>query len=463
VSTAPPIAPTPASAPLPERMDTSSQSTQQAPYNPFAKTLATIEAQHAPSAPVGLSRDTSAASAKPAMDVDAFTRMLLTGNTQSASPGTMTPSAVLPSASANSLGDLHPESPSASDDEHHDHPPEPDYEQLTGLVRTPDSQSKKSKPPLPAHRHGKALPTPSKGPQTVSFADFDIPATSPAPPSPKPQLVRSPSDLNKPLPPPPPPHQSPSPDVFPAIPIQVDGPAQSPQLAAEDFNLDLRKAPPLPLSRRSSQMRSSSGRPRSSSNLSRSSVPDDYSDGTATPPTKPPPPPARRGPHSVETDLLIPSARPPPPPPSRNAKPQAPTVSRTPSTNSVTSLSSRPQANLPPPPPPRRGENKRRSLDGTLLTASAPSSRRMSDTSRRSSGASLYSSGGRTSSVSSIPTVDEGDSGEDRSFNATPQPEMHHTGSNGGTAAAGNVDILADMSAMQAEIDALMARSKGGA
>jgi len=66
--------------------------------------------------------------------------------------------------------------------------------------------------------------------------------------------------------------------------------------------------------------------------------------------------------------------------------------------------------------------------------------------------------------VSSIPTVDEGDSGEDRSFNATPQPEMQRASENGGAAAAaGNVDILADMSAMQAEIDALMARSKGGA
>jgi hypothetical protein len=467
VLTAPPIPPVPAPAHLPERMDASSQSAQQAPYNPFAKTLATIEAQHAPAAPVGLSRDTSAASVKPAMDVDAFTRMLLTGNTQSASPGSMRPSAGLPSAAtAGSLGDLHPESPSASDDEHHDQPPEPDYEQLTGLVRTPDVQSKRPKPPPPAHHHGKALPTPSKGPQTVSFADFNTPTGSPAPPSPslaspKPQLVRSPSDLNKPLPPPPPPHQSPSPDATPAIPIQVDGPAQSPQLAAEDFNLDLKKAPPPPLSRRSSQMRSSSGRPRSASNLSRSSIPDDYSDGTATPPTKPPPPPARRPNHSVETDLPIPSARPPPPPPSRNAKQQAPTVSRTPSTNSVTSLNSRSQANMPPPPPPRRGENKRRSLDGTLLTTSAPSSRRMSDTSRRSSGASLYS-GGRTSSVSSIPTVDEGDSGEDRSFNATPQPEMQPASRNGSTASAGNVDILADMSAMQAEIDALMARSKGG-
>ncbi|KAI4767114.1 hypothetical protein E4T44_14564, partial [Aureobasidium sp. EXF-8845] len=311
VLTAPPIAPTPASAPQPERMDASSHSAQQVPYNPFAKTLATIEAQHGPSAPVGLSRDTSAASGKPAMDVDAFTRMLLTGNTQSATPESMRPSASLPSpATAGSLGDLHPESPSASDDEHHDQPPEPDYEQLTGLVRTPDAQSKKPKPPPPAHRHGKALPTPSKGPQTVSFADFNTPTGSPAPPSPslaspKPQLVRSPSDLNKPLPPPPPPHRSPSPDATPAIPIQVDGPAQSPQLAAEDFNLNMKKAPPPPLSRRSSQMRSSSGRPRSASNLSRSSVPDDYSDGTATPPTKPPPPPARRPNHSVETDLPI--------------------------------------------------------------------------------------------------------------------------------------------------------------
>ncbi|KAH0086795.1 hypothetical protein KCU96_g9687, partial [Aureobasidium melanogenum] len=118
---------------------------------------------------------------------------------------------------------------------------------------------------------------------------------------------------------------------------------------------------------------------------------------------------------------------------------------------------------MPPPPPPRRGENKRRSLDGTLLSAAAPTSRRMSDTSRRSSGASIYSAGGRTPSISSIPTVDEGDSGEDRSFNVTPQPQTQYIGENGGSSSTtGGHDILADMNAMQAEIDALMARSKGG-
>ncbi|CAD0085285.1 unnamed protein product [Aureobasidium mustum] len=415
--TAPPIAPAPAQAPVPapERMETSSQPVQQAPYNPFARTLATIDPQNAASVPVGLSKDTSTASAKPAMDVDAFTRMLLTGNTPSASPGPMTPSAGLPSAAANSLGDLHPESPPASDDDdHHDDPPEPDYEQLTGLVRTSDTQPKKPKPPPPAHHHGKALSTPNKGPQTVSFADFDVAATPPALPSPsiaspKPQLVRSPSDLNKPLPPPPPPQHSPSPDATPSIPEQVDGPAQSPQLPAEDFSLNSKRPPPIPLSRRSSQMRSSSGRPRSSSNLSRSSVPDDYSDGTATPPT----------------DLPIPSGQP------------------------------------PPPHHPAIQNNDLRALDGTLLSASAPSSRRMSDTSRRSSGASFYSGGGRTPSVSSIPTVDEGDSGEDRSFNATPQPQTQHAGENGGGSAGGG-NILAELDAMQAEIDALMAKSKGG-
>ncbi|KAG9715767.1 hypothetical protein KCU59_g19678, partial [Aureobasidium melanogenum] len=261
VPIAPPIAPAPPQAPVPapERMETSSQSGQQAPYNPFARTLATIDPQNAASAPVGLSKDTSAASAKPAMDVDAFTRMLLTGNTPSASPGPMTPSAGLPSATANSLGDLHPESPPASDDdddEHHDGPPEPDYEQLTGLVRTPDTHPKKPKPPPPAHHHGKSLSTPSKGPQTVSFADFDVVATPPALPSPsiaspKPQLARSPSDLNKPLPPPPPPHHSPSPEKAPSILEQFDDPAQSPQLPAEDFSLNSKRPPPIPLSRRS--------------------------------------------------------------------------------------------------------------------------------------------------------------------------------------------------------------------
>ncbi|KAG9547828.1 hypothetical protein KCU97_g20607, partial [Aureobasidium melanogenum] len=361
IAPAPAPAPVQAPAPTPERMETSSQSGQQAPYNPFARTLATIDPQNAASAPVGLSRDTSAAPAKPAMDVDAFTRMLLTGNTPSASPGPMTPSAGHASAAANSLGDLHPESPPASDDddEHHDGPPEPDYEQLTGLVRTPDTHPKKPKPPPPAHHHGKSLSTPSKGPQTVSFADFDVVATPPALPSPsiaspKPQLARSPSDLNKPLPPPPPPHHSPSPEKAPSILEQFDDPAQSPQLPAEDFSLNSKRPPPIPLSRRSSQMRSSSGRPRSSSNLSRSSVPDDHSDGTATPPVKPPPPPARRGPHSVETDLPAPTARPPLPPPPRHTKQRPASVSRTPSTNSTHSLN---KANMPPPPPPRRGEN----------------------------------------------------------------------------------------------------------
>ncbi|KAI5204796.1 hypothetical protein E4T39_03463 [Aureobasidium subglaciale] len=465
---APALAPTPAPAPAPalvaKDMQPSSQSGQQMPYNPFAKTLATIDPQSASSAPVGLSRDASATSAKPAMDVDAFARMLLTGNTPSASPGPMTPTAGLSASTSNSLGDLHPESPSASDDEHHHDPPEQDYEHLTGLVQSPAIPSKRPKPPPPAHHRGKSLSTPQKGPQTVSFADFDVPGTPPALPSPsvsspKPPLVGSPSDLNKPLPPPPPPHHSPSPDATPSIPdLQADGPAQSPQLVSEDFDLNLKRPPPPPLSRRSSQLRSSSGRPRSSSNLSRSSVPDDYSEGTATPPIKPPPPPARRGPHSVETDLPIPSSRPPPPPPSRHAKQQPPSVSRTPSATSVSSLNNRtPQANMPPPPPPRRGENKRRSLDGTMLNASAPNSRRTSDTSRRSSGASLYSTNGRTASISSIPTVDEGDSDEDRSFNATPQPEMQNQ--RAGEAVGG--DILADMSAMQAEIDALMARSKG--
>jgi hypothetical protein len=79
----------------------------------------------------------------------------------------------------------------------------------------------------------------------------------------------------------------------------------------------------------------------------------------------------------------------------------------------------------------------------------------MSETSRRSSGASFYNDGGRTGSVSSVPTVDEGDSGDDQSLSATPQPKA---GASQG--ADGAVDILADMSAMQREIDALMARSK---
>ncbi|CAD0053237.1 unnamed protein product, partial [Aureobasidium pullulans] len=317
--------------PLPEKMEHPSQPGQ-APYNPFAKTLATIDPQNASSAPVGLSRDASAPSAKPAMDVDAFTRMLLTGNTPSASPGPMTPSSRLPSGRTNSLGDLHPESPSASDDEHHDDPPDQDYEQLTGLVKTPEAHSKKQKPPPPAHHHGKALPPTRKGPQTVSFADFDVPATppalpSPSPASPKPQLMRSPSDLNKPLPPPPPPHQSPSPEVAPPITLdQADGPAQSPQLPAEDFYLQSKK---LPLHLFPAEAVNCEA---AAADLAAAPIylAPQYQTITPMAPQRHPQNHLHLQHDAVETDLPPPSARPPlPPPPSQR---QAKTPKRQPHT-----------------------------------------------------------------------------------------------------------------------------------
>lgn len=472
-ATAAPPAPAPApvavAVTVPEKMEAPAQSGQQAPYNPFAKTLATLEPQSAPSPPVGLSRDDTAP-AKPAMDVDTFTRMLLTGNSASSSPAPMTPSNGPTATESSSLGDLHPESPSASDDEHDDVHADHEYEQYSGLVAAPEPLPKKPKPPPPAHHHGKALPR--KGPQTVSFADFDSPDFStpalPSPSSPKPQLLRSPSNLNKPLPPPPPP-QSTSPEQSTPTPDQSDGPAQSPQPSDNAFQqLQSKKPPPPPLSRRSSQLRSASGRPRSGSNLSRSSVPDDYTETTTAPTTKPPPPPTRRAPHSgsvadraPEADNMAAAPRVPPPPPSRKQRP--PSVSRTPSSQSVASLNQRRVSpvttQMPPPPPPRRSDAKRQSLDGTFLGPSGSGARRLSDTSRRSSGASFHSAGGRTPSVTSIPTVDEGDSGDDRASTATPQPQVT---AEPATQTAGGTDILADMSAMQREIDALMAKSKGG-
>lgn len=457
------LGPQPTPAQPPTKMEQPAAPAQQAPYNPFARTLATIEPQ-----PVGLSRDDATPTPKAAMDVDAFTRMLLTGNSVSASPVSSDIPRRAPTLESNSLDELHPESPSASDDEHDDEHDTYDHDQ-SGLFGLSETQSKKPKPPPPAHHHGKALA--HKGPQTVSFSDFDASASkSPAihsPASPKPQFLGSPSDLNKPLPPPPPPHHSPSPGPEATNHNQANGPEQSPQLPDDEFQLQPKKAPPPPLSRRSSQMRS--GRPRSASNLSRSSVPDDYAEAPTPILTKPPPPPARRGPQAnainrvPEIDDQATPSRPPPPPPSRNTKQRPPNVSRTPSAQSVASLGQRRispgTSQMPPPPPPRRSEAKRQSLDGTLLGPSGTGPRRLSETSRRSSGASFHSVGGRTPSITSIPTVDEADSGDDTARGATPQPVP---AGDSVTKTASGSDILEDMNAMQREIDALMAKSKSG-
>ncbi|KAF7193231.1 hypothetical protein HII31_05457 [Pseudocercospora fuligena] len=441
-----------------------------APYNPFARTLASNEAG------LGLSRGETEQldgrgeikeQRKPAMDVDMFKNILMTGGPVPAGLSSQTrqhdssSNATDTSSVFDSAYGLHPESPtmgyddyqSASEDED-DH----EKSQLMGAGRSDDLA-----PPAP--------PKPKRGPQTVSFADFDQsipPNFQSAGPSTQTQHItgilrtatppRSNSDLNKPLPPPPQAASEPPPPVVPA----KDFPSTQPVTASasEDPDMTPKKVPPPPPSSR--RQPAGHGRARSVSNVSNNTLDSVASapgsetsslqqkpEETASKPAPPPPPhrrnmfgsqpqantpPRTASPHQIDNKLA-----PAPPPRRHGSKLGGSTdISRRTSDDSTTTrrTDSSPATGgaVPPPPPPRRERgSKRTSLDGPPASLS----RRFSGDHHR--GTSFDSE--RSASISSLQKVAEmGESAE----HAVASPDS-------------NRDILADMAAFQAEIDALRA------
>lgn len=436
----------------------------QAPRNPFARTLANIE-------PGGkeVSRDSSrtegeSGSGKAALDVDAFKRLLLTGKVGELSKDESNSSTDV-SLTSRQSGHTHEESSGSS-------------------IEEPDVQSRT---------------VPRTGPQTISFSDFEssFPSLSvedsssglKRPPS-RPTLARSTSDLNKPLPRPP---ATGLPAGATVVNREKTEAAQSdpsgPSVPSTVHNDMAKKSqpspspPPPPTSRRQGN---ASSRPRSTSNLSNVSSSTETSEHHNTGPTRnsrpAPLPPARRtsglmtrttqeapsdnstpasdtGPRSQmleagdggsTLDGASSKMRPPPPPPSRGSKPPPP-LARTPSVQSTSSISNRRTspslgAAPPPPPPPRRSENKRLSREGSFSTDRRPSSesRRSSTEYRRS----LVLSGDvqRRDSSASLQRV-----AEDLSPSATIPGEPADS--------AVERDILADLSALQKEVDALRAKA----
>ena len=466
-----------------------------APVNPFARTLETQEAEY------GLRKESAAqnreaadeagqqprpGAGRPALDVDAFKNILMTGSATPSQPEQNQPQKAQDSSSStdassvsrqpmwDSAHEAHPESPRTPWDEHeHEHysPPsdnddsENEQSSLMGPVASRPVEEGPPRPPKP----GQSRPYP----QTVSFAEFDeaVPSASPisAPRTPpvdtqrlsgyfKPSLPRSPSDLNKPLPPPPAEtERRASPMQQPTIAIPTTG--DQPQAK--------KAPPPPPVSRRQAQPSSSEARGRSASNLSSaSSQQPSEADVTSRPSDQnlkpaPPPPPSRRAQtHSnvpspaIETPSSVPSPNKtpaaeaksgmPPPPPRRHASKNGSSgVNRTPSTSSRTSLprsdsftgSATSGGHAPPAPPPRRGAgaSKRSSIDGPPSSLSG----------RRTSEQSFHSE------REGLTQVDE------------PQDEGVDGGSESVQAAPPQSDILADMTAFQAEIDALRAQQTG--
>lgn len=173
------------------------------PPNPFQKTLEDMERDakedvHGPA-------EQSPPAAKTGMDVEAFKRLLLTGQGPAPSPGGETAS--LAETSSTSRQSIFETTNPLQETPRTSHETEPDDDKRSLLdqsTSTPapqrSSSRKKKPPPPPATRHGKlikmelkdkARSTELQGRPLAGFA-----ATGPPP-------LSSPTDVNKPLPPPP--------------------------------------------------------------------------------------------------------------------------------------------------------------------------------------------------------------------------------------------------------------------
>jgi hypothetical protein len=435
------------------------------PPNPFQKTLATLERTEggdSSNTPIHASTPGGTAVGRASLDVEAFKRLLMTGSADAATPpSSLAPPINIGQLSSNDGGsstdasssasrqsifepiqEIHPESPRTS---HEVSDPDDERRRFTtdGLA-----SSERRKPPPPSSRHGKLIKVELrddtaprvdtsllpgwKGPQQSSTSPLSA------------QSVRSPTDLNKPLPAAPTraSHESDRESIF-----DREAAGKTPELASPS-STQTRKTPPAPpLTRRHSQLVSESKATRPASvrlppnteedGPSLSSYEHILSQSTA----KAPPPPPTRRPASIrnlsQADSIPSSGtspqeqqRPisksgsaPTPPPARMASTRH--SSRPPSVMSMDLTSKRGSTAPPPPPPPRQRASSRTSMDGPVLS-SGSSRRASSDYYRRSV-----------------------DSTREESF----APQADHEGLSEGSSGAN--DILADITALQREVDAL--------
>jgi len=385
------------------------------PFNPFQKTLATIE-------PAGIGsemggRKGSRDGAQKAMDVDSFKRLLMTGNAGPAptSAGAAVVGAVFGSGddAATTRNKNHTSNVRAS--------PISSLDDAESASEEDDpSTDGKAKPPPPIHRHGK--PVNQRTPQVVSFSDFSTVNFGAASTS----LPRTPAQSND------------SQDVAPpALPARDAEPPPLPIRTSQ------RLPPPPPAVRGHNRNRSTSNTSTKSASTvgpGRESSPGPPQSQTMLKPPSsraPPPPPARRlglkgipSPEATSTPDVTESAPQaedefsfdptyPPPRPSLGAM----------SSSRSASFSSRGGSGAsapPPPPPPRRRGSSKGSQDVPRLGTWSPSE------SRRTSGEQHRTSMDSARRVSGGLEAD--------------------------AVRRGSGDVLADLSALQAEVDALRQR-----
>jgi hypothetical protein len=420
---------------------------RKAPANPFSKTLEMMEhpERGQAAAPTNVPNPGRAS-----LDVEAFKRLLMTGDS---GLGTSTGLSASQAHIAHALGDggsstdasslsrqsifepvqeAHPESPRTS---HEISEPEDDRRGLPTEFQSSTLGRKKPQPP--SSRHGKLIKVELRDdPPMVQSPPTPGSSTSPTyfnfSPSSLSDPNRSQTDLNKPLPPAPnrASHESDRESVF-----DREAAGKTPEPPSPSSSVRKKTAPAPPLTRRHSQLVSDSKLTRSNSGRLSPKVEEEASTTTrkenrprSDSARGPPPPPSRRLGTVRGSSHHFPLTSPstvslPTPPPARGSS-----RSGRPASVFSMDLSSNKRASMAPPPPPPHRHARRSSSE----TQSPIESRRPSgEQSRRS-----IESARRDSTSSSIRE-------EERVESNVRRP-----------------DIMADLSALQREIDALRIQSE---
>lgn len=452
------------------------------PPNPFQKTLEDMERDVKDD---GSSLADQASAGKAGMDVEAFKRLLLTGQgrpaAQAGDAGSITESSSISRQSISDATNPTQDTPRTS---HEVSEPEAD-EDKRSLLPSPKTQrsgSRKKPPPPPAARHGRAIRSDKEKDERKSSAGFQ-PAS---PTSPRPSSSGSPTDVNKPLPPPPdrseddaknsifdkeaagkvpeldvdpeadvvPPPRPPTP---PNASHSASTPVQNPQTSTA-----AQAKPAAPPRRRqgSAHKRSESTAHDDETTPSRASFESQLSRTSSSrhAPAAPAPPPPRRQPssgghrqspsfstasayHNHSTTLpagpTSPGSddagsvklSPPPVPPQRNASLRRGANS----SSSIRTAAKGAGAAPPPPPPPRMRGSSKGSIDGPALTHPAST-----DNIRRVSGGGDFGAG----SVAPVAEEETDGVAADASDDAVRA-------------------MLADLDALQREVDAARAAAGG--
>ncbi|KAE9369232.1 hypothetical protein N431DRAFT_427432 [Stipitochalara longipes BDJ] len=415
-----------------------------APANPFSKTLEMMEhpERGQAAAPTNI-----ASPGRASMDVEAFKRLLMTGDSglgtptgQSTSQAHIThalggdgsstdTSSVSRQSIFEPVQEAHPESPRTSHEIS-----EPEDERRGLATEFHSSTLGRKAPPPPSSRHGKLIKVELRDdPQIVQLPPTPGSNTSPTYFNSSPRSFtdpnRSQTDLNKPLPPAP---NRVSHDLDRESVFDKEAAGKTPEPPSPSSSIRKKSAPARPITRRHSQLihnskltHGDSGR-LSPKAEEETSIPTRKENRPRSDSARaPPPPPARRpavrgsshhGPLTSPSSISLPA-----PPPSRGSS----RAGRPASVLSMDLSSDKRASMAPPPPPPRHG--RRVSLD-----AQSPGE------SRRPSGEYLrrsIESARRGSASSSI------------------QEERLESN-------VGRPDIMADLSALQREIDALRIQSE---